>query len=276
MRCLHRSGRDWSTAGRSPESRGLLSDKGLGYRPQSHTALLQNTYHTHPKYFQGFLGSQAFPGTASLLRTVWNNIQAPKLCHILTPSSRTRYTTLIVKIIPLFHRQLLQSFTPPSPTAAVSPLPPLEMALQIWAWVFIPHHPKLARHSSGWCSPRQYFTEITPSTDTELPEKPKTLQWAPLARYQEEVFTVTGAIATKSWWKVFCANGYLHKGDETKGLLRLSGIFAVFTRYPQSCGQIPAGLITIIIPLHIPPATTNGYRACLGFFLPRVLVQVSV
>lgn len=85
------------------------------------------------------------------------------------------------------------------------------------------------------------------------------LPWARLAGYPEEVFTVTGAIATKCWWKVFCANGYLHKGDETKGLLRLSGIFAVFTRYPQSYGQIPAGLITIIIPLHIPPATTNGY-----------------
>lgn len=60
---------------------------------------------------------------------------------------------------------------------------------------------------------------------------------------------------------------------ETKGLLRLSGIFVVFTRYPQSCGQIPAGLITIIIPLHIPPATTNGYRACFSCFLPRVLAS---
>lgn len=56
------------------------------------------------------------------------------------------------------------------------------------------------------------------------------LQWA---RYQEEVFTATGAVPTKCWWEVFCANGYLHKGDETKGLLRLSGISAVFTRYPQ-------------------------------------------
>lgn len=175
MRCLHRSGRDWNTAGRSPESRGLLSDKGLGYRPQSHTAPLQNTYHTHPKYFQGFLGSQAFPGTASLLRTVWNNIQAPKPCHILTSSSRARYTMLTIKIMSLFCRQLLQSFIPPSPTAAVRPLPRLQMALQLRAWAFIPHCPKVARHRFGWCFPWQYLIEITPSTDTELPEKPNML-----------------------------------------------------------------------------------------------------
>lgn len=75
-------------------------------------------------------------------------------------------------------------------------------------------------------------------------------------------FFVAVAIApvtVKCWWEVFGANSYLHKGEETKGLLRLSGIFAVFTKYLQSCGQIPVGLITVIIPLHIPPATTNGY-----------------
>lgn len=211
MCCLHWSGRAWSTAGRSPESKGLLSDKGLGYRPQSHTALLQNTYHTHPKYFQGFLGSQAFPGTASLLRTVWNNIQALKTCHILTPSSRVRYTTL--RLFLFFHRQLSQS---------------------------------------------------TQSNTDRDSWKAQNAAIGSTGRIAGRIFTATGATPPKGWWKGFCANGYLHKGDETKGLLKLSGIFAVFTRYPQSCGQIPAGLITIITSLHIPPATTNGYRACLG------------
>lgn len=88
----------------------------------------------------------------------------------------------------------------------------------------------MASAALGWYFPGQYPSETTLSTDTELPEKPKMLQWA---RYQEEVFTATGAVPTKCWWEVFCANGYLHKGDETKGLLRLSGISAVFTRYPQ-------------------------------------------
>jgi len=126
---------------------------------------------------------------------------------------------LNIKIIPLFRRQLLQSFTPHSPTAAASLLSPPKTAFQIRAWAFIPHHRKPGRHSSGWCFPQQYLAETTASTDTELPAKPTTLQRARLARYQEELFTVTGAIATKWWWEVFCANGYLYKGEKTKGLL---------------------------------------------------------